>query len=121
MLFESPFYVDYPLGLGLGFGIFAVVALWMLLAFNRRGSFHDAVVEYFHRRSPGVPMEKWSTSGRFMFLFFVLVWSVLGLYCLSIGIGVVKNKDNSIPSEQIELLKRIYEKQRPEQKNGIDD
>jgi hypothetical protein len=121
MLFESPFYVDYPVTIGAGFGAFALAALWMLVVFNRGASFHDFVVSYFHARYPGVPVDKWPKAVPFLFVFFVVVFGTLALYCVSVATGIVKNKDNSISPEQMELLRRIHEKHRPEQKSGSDD
>jgi hypothetical protein len=121
MLFESPFYVDYPVALGISFGAFTLMALWLLVIYNRQGSFHDMVVDYFHRRQPGVPLQKWSKVGRFMFVFFALAFGTMGVYCVSVAAGVVKNKDNSVSPEQLERLRKNFEKHRIEQKKGFEE
>jgi hypothetical protein len=121
MLFESPFYVDFPVAIGIAFGVFGLLAWWLLIVYNRRGSFHDFVVAYFHQRSPGVPLEKWSGVARYLFVILGVIFSAFSLFCFAVATGLVKNKDNSISPEQLERLRQIYEKRRPHGAEGPDD
>ena len=115
MLFESPFYVDYPVTLAVLLGASGLISLWLLVVFKKRGAFHDMVVDYFHRRRPGVPMEKWSTLGEILLVVFTIMFGGMGLYAGSVATGIVKNKDkdNSVSPEQLERLKIMFDKQRP--------
>ena len=112
MLFESPFYVDYPVTLGVAFGAASLAAIWLLIVFNKRGSFYEMVIGYFHRRSPGIPQEKLPVLGRTFFIVLAVGFGAAGLVPALIATGIVKNKDVSISPEQKMRNKEALEKLR---------
>ena len=95
-MFESPFYVDYPLTLGVISVALTLILIFLLIQFNKRGRFYELFfflhcLWFFEAQYSEKLRAK---SVQLLFLFFIFLLGFCGLFYLSVGIGLIKNKDS---------------------------
>jgi hypothetical protein len=113
-VFESPFYVDFPIGIA---GACLVVAAGMLMTFIlvcRGGTFAElAVASFWRGKHPGVPAETKRKVAAATFLFLACLCGVMGLFSLAVATGIIKNKETpSVTPEQVQKLRQEFERKR---------